>query len=456
MGFIDDDTGIPGPKDQHDGTSTEGAHPEMFCSSDDYNTIRQALLDIQDWLQTALTPGVFTNATVTVDANRRITGVASGAGLAAIASSGSASDLVAGTVPAARMPAFTGPVTTSAGSVATALATNAVATANIADDAVTYAKLQNASATARVLARITSGAGDWEEATAAQILTLLGISDAANFALESGSGSDGALSPSGGSTTTLTRDMFWTTVTVPSGGCTFATKGNVVFINVLDVSAGGAVVFHHNGDAASGSTGATGISNEGTLGVQSGSGSSGIGNAGQAGGAPAGGQWPTSFRAGLGGVGQAGGGGAGGAGGAAPALFTDAQGSINDRARFISSRVSSALTTRCAGGSGGGSAAGSGAPNFFQGGGGGAGGGYCVVVIGKIVGSAALVTVRANGGGGGTGPSSGTVGGGGGGGYAGVVLGSGSTTSIVVEALGGVPSGGGTAPAGKTLKFPPG
>jgi hypothetical protein len=45
------------------------------------------------------------------------------AGLVAIASSGSASDLTAGTVPAARMPALTGDVTSVAGAVATTLAT---------------------------------------------------------------------------------------------------------------------------------------------------------------------------------------------------------------------------------------------------------------------------------------------------------------------------------------------
>jgi hypothetical protein len=44
-------------------------------------------------------------------------------GLAAIATSGSASDLSAGTVAAARMPALTGDITTSAGAVATTLAT---------------------------------------------------------------------------------------------------------------------------------------------------------------------------------------------------------------------------------------------------------------------------------------------------------------------------------------------
>lgn len=44
----------------------------------------------------------------------------------------------------------------------------------IANDAVTYAKLQNISATARVLGRKTSGAGDTEECTASEILDFLG------------------------------------------------------------------------------------------------------------------------------------------------------------------------------------------------------------------------------------------------------------------------------------------
>jgi hypothetical protein len=57
-----------------------------------------------------------------------------------------------------------GDVTGSAGS----------ATLTIANDAVTYAKLQNVSATSRVLGRKTSGAGDTEECTLSEVLDFVG------------------------------------------------------------------------------------------------------------------------------------------------------------------------------------------------------------------------------------------------------------------------------------------
>jgi hypothetical protein len=76
-----------------------------------------------------------------------------------IATSGSATDLTAGTVPAARMPALTGDVTTSAGSVATAITNGAVTTAKIADDNVTNAKLANMAANT-FKANNTASSGD--------------------------------------------------------------------------------------------------------------------------------------------------------------------------------------------------------------------------------------------------------------------------------------------------------
>ena len=52
----------------------------------------------------------------------------------------------------------------------------------IANDAVTYAKMQNVSATSRVLGRITSGSGDVEELTGANIRTISSTPEASGFA----------------------------------------------------------------------------------------------------------------------------------------------------------------------------------------------------------------------------------------------------------------------------------
>jgi len=102
-----------------------------------------------------------------------------------------------GILAAARFPALTGDVTTVAGALAT----------TIANDAVTYAKLQNIS-TQRILARNTAGAGDAEEVTATQALdwigstrgqilfrgasawTALGAGTAGQFLRTNGSGAD--------------------------------------------------------------------------------------------------------------------------------------------------------------------------------------------------------------------------------------------------------------------------
>ncbi len=54
------------------------------------------------------------------------------------------------------------------------LQTGSVPTAALADDAVTYAKIQNVSATSRVLGRKTSGAGDTEELTYSEVLDFVG------------------------------------------------------------------------------------------------------------------------------------------------------------------------------------------------------------------------------------------------------------------------------------------
>lgn len=92
--------------------------------------------------------------------------------------------------------------------------------AGIGDAAVTYAKLQDVSATARLLGRITAGAGEAEELTGTQATTLLDAFTSALKGLAPASGggtsnflrADGtwALPPGGGggaSATTIERDL---------------------------------------------------------------------------------------------------------------------------------------------------------------------------------------------------------------------------------------------------------
>lgn len=59
----------------------------------------------------------------------------------------------------------------------------------IDNDAVTYAKMQNVSATQRILGRDTAGAGDVEELTAATVKTMLSLNNVENTALSTWAGS---------------------------------------------------------------------------------------------------------------------------------------------------------------------------------------------------------------------------------------------------------------------------
>ena len=123
-------------------------------------------------------------------------------GLATIATSASASDLSAGTLPSARFPALTGDVTTSAGSVST----------TIANDAVTNAKAAN-MAQATIKGRASgAGTGDPTDLTGTQATAILD-----NFVGDSGSGGTKGLVPapaSGDATKFLKGDGTWA---APSG-----------------------------------------------------------------------------------------------------------------------------------------------------------------------------------------------------------------------------------------------
>ena len=93
--------------------------------------------------------------------------------LLSIATTGSASDLETGTIPDARFPALTGDVTSTAGTVSTTIAANAVTTTKIANDNVTYAKIQNVTAS-KILGRKTNTNGDVEECSLSEVLDLVG------------------------------------------------------------------------------------------------------------------------------------------------------------------------------------------------------------------------------------------------------------------------------------------
>lgn len=81
--------------------------------------------------------------------------------------------------------------------------TLSVATANINDDAVTYAKIQNVSATNRILGRDSAGAGVIEEITPANLRTMINVADGATAnagtvtSVSGGNGLTGSVTSSG-------------------------------------------------------------------------------------------------------------------------------------------------------------------------------------------------------------------------------------------------------------------
>jgi len=106
----------------------------------------------------------------------------------------------------------------------TALAFGTVATAGIADDAVTYAKIQNVAADDVFLGRISGAGGNVEELTAANAYTILGLTGVANrFALWTG-------------TNTLASDDGFTFTTSPDRvtftGSASGSGANNAFLNL--------------------------------------------------------------------------------------------------------------------------------------------------------------------------------------------------------------------------------
>lgn len=127
---------------------------------------------------------------------------------------------------------------------------------DVADDSITYAKLQNISATSRILGRKTSGAGDAEECTLSEILDFIGSAARGDILVRGASSwSRLAIGTSGYVLSSNGTDPSWAAVSsgtgvyrniwIPAGGitpritngpamATVETSGNDITLDVLD------------------------------------------------------------------------------------------------------------------------------------------------------------------------------------------------------------------------------
>jgi hypothetical protein len=129
-----------------------------------------------------------------------------------------------------------GDITVSGSGLVWNIDAGVIGTAELAADAVTYAKMQNVSAGSRFLGRITTGAGDPEELTGTQATTLLDTFTAALKGLVPASG--------GGTSLFLRADGTWAT---PPGGGAAGTTTNALTINNSGTGAASGSTF--NGSA---------------------------------------------------------------------------------------------------------------------------------------------------------------------------------------------------------------
>lgn len=395
------------------------------------------------------------------DGNHVVTGLATVAstgaasdltGLAAVATSGSAADLTTGALPAARMPALTGDVTTSAGAVAT----------TIASHAVSHAKMAQVAANT-IIGNNTGSTADRSELTVTQVLAMLSLGLGTL-----GDGSDGAAVFDGAaavtgfsgpvsSVYTATRETFFTTASISVG---VTVKIHTAALNCRGTLTNNGTI-SGDGASATSSTGATSPTAVGPLPIGSGGGSGGGTNTNGTSGTGTG-QCPRGFSTATaaggtgsavpgtaGGAGHGGGGGgslaAGGAGGAVTLALNSPYDIHNmDIATRGYGFGTSGNINPFTGGTGGGGGAGG---TDGNGGGGGAAGCWVVVRAFSFAGSGTYTSRGGAGFHGSNGGGGNQFGGGGGGGGAGgifVIVTAQQSSVPVASVTGGAGGAGGT------------
>lgn len=495
--FVDDETDIPGPKTNWDGTpaSTADTAPDQYVRSADYNILRQAALDLREWVAAGLAPGTYALATVVVDARGRVTALAAGsAGLTdgdkgdiVVSSGGTVFTVDAGAVSnskLAEMAATTFKANSTGGSAApsdvsvatarTMLGLATIATtgsgADLTGATVTNAKLATMAANT-LKGNNTGSTGAPIDLTTSQVLAMLQQS-VGGF----GDGSDGdavfdgATAVTGytraGSVYTAQRECAFRNATFSAGVELDQTQAGVhtgfrlFFSGTVTPPASGTATIKYNGNPGATSTGGAALGTN-PQGCTSAAGPSGIQNAGQAGNQAS--NWSNSVKGGAGGGGGSSPTAAGSSGGGVANTYAASLGDILTWTQALFSKIGMSNPGIVSGGGSGGSGAGT--VGIAAGGGGGGGAGVGVVGI-RTLGSGGTLVIEARGGAGGAGVGaigSNAAGGGGGGGgilfvgYGGAAQ-PGNLTTQSPGGTGGVAQGTGNAGAAGnagTVKFYP-